>query len=118
MYGSKDILFSAILSVTFFGAAMAAPSAPAGTPPSQVKPAPVPSQITTGADCQKLGGDISALIDTSVGSPKLPAARAAFQVGIMDCMEGDDIAANKHYQEAKKLLSSDRQDVPVSSPKS
>jgi hypothetical protein len=32
-------------------------------------------------------------------------------------MEGDDPAANKHYQEAKKLLSSDQQTAPVASPK-
>ena len=55
-------------------------------------------------DCQKSGGEVSAMIDTSTRSPNLPAAKALFQRGIMECMEGDDETANKHYQDAKDLL--------------
>jgi hypothetical protein len=78
-------------------AAPAAPFAPA-------KPAVAATQETAEADCQKTGSDVSALIDTSAGSPNLPGAKAVFQIGIMECMEGDKVAANKHYQDAKKLL--------------
>jgi hypothetical protein len=64
-----------------------------------------------------VGSDVSALIDKSAGSPNLPAARAIFQVGIMECMDGDDAAANKRYQDAKKLLSNDEEPAPTSAPK-
>jgi len=72
--------------------------------PLQPKPAVVPIPEVAGADCQKAGSDVSALIDTSVGAPNLPGARAVFQVGIMECIEGDVVAANKHYSDARKLL--------------
>ncbi len=55
-------------------------------------------------DCRKAGNEVSALIDTRTASPNLPAARAVFQVGIMECMEGDDVSANQHYTQAKELL--------------
>lgn len=55
-------------------------------------------------DCRKAGNEVSALIDNKFGAPNLPAARAMFQVGVMECMEGDDLAANTHYQQAKALL--------------
>ena len=72
--------------------------------PLQPKPAVVPLPEVAEADCQKAGSDVSALIDTSVGSPNLPGARAVFQVGIMECIEGDVVAANRHYSDARKLL--------------
>ena len=46
----------------------------------------------------------SAIIDTAATSQNIAPARSVFQRGIMECMEGDDAAANKHYQEAKTLL--------------
>lgn len=55
-------------------------------------------------DCRKAGNEVSALIDNKSGAPNLPAARAMFQVGVMECMEGDDVAANTHYEQAKALL--------------
>ncbi len=55
-------------------------------------------------DCRKAGNEVSALIDNKSGSPNLPAARAMFQVGVMECMEGDDVAANGHYEQAKAML--------------
>ena len=55
-------------------------------------------------DCRKAGNDVSVLIDNKYGSPNLPTARAIFQVGVMECMEGDDVAANSHYSQAKALL--------------
>jgi hypothetical protein len=76
--------------------------------PVVLRPAPAkalaPPQIVV-RDCQEVGGEVSALIDAKAGSPNLPAARAAFQVGIMQCMEGDYVSAGKHYDDAKKLLS-------------
>jgi hypothetical protein len=76
--------------------------------PVALRPAPAkptaPPQILA-RDCQDVGSEVSALIDTKAGSPNLPAARAAFQIGIMQCMEGDDVSAGKHYDDAKRLLS-------------
>ena len=43
--------------------------------------------------------------------PTICLDRAVFQAGIRDCMEGDDTAANKHYLEAKNLLSGDQKEV-------
>lgn len=65
-------------------------------------------------DCRKRGSEVSALIDNRAGAPNLPAARSVFQVAIMECMEGDDTAANKHYEEAKQLLSEPTMPNPVS----
>ena len=50
---------------------------------------------------------MSALIDARTESPNIAVARSTFQVGIMECMEGADDAANKHYQDARKLLTQD-----------
>ena len=71
------------------------------------KPPVVVATPVADKDCQKFGGEVSALIDAKRTSPNLPSARAVFQAGIMDCMEGDDAAANKHYLEAKNLLGAD-----------
>jgi hypothetical protein len=106
MRGPKSIVSSVILSVMVCGAAIAAPA----TVPAKTPSAPAAAD----ADCQRVGGEVSALIDKGTASPNLPAARAAFQVGIMECMEGDDAAANKHYQDAKKLLSNEQPNAPVS----
>lgn len=83
----NGIISGAFLSLAFCGAAIAAPTGAAGS-----------------AECQQAGSEVSALIDAKAGSPNLPAARAAFQVGIMDCMEGNEASANNHYQEARRLL--------------
>ena len=112
MRAAMSIAFSVVASAVLCGTAIAAPAA-----------APVVTRNAAGtvvpfaaadADCQKVGGDVSALIDTGATSPNISRARATFQVGIMECMEGDNAAANYHYQEAKKLLTSDRQDAPGS----
>ena len=55
-------------------------------------------------DCQTVGSEVSVLIDKERGSPDISAARAVFQRGIMNCMEGDSEEANKLYLEARKLL--------------
>jgi hypothetical protein len=68
---------------------------------------PLAVNVQEEANCQKTGSEVSALIDNSAGSRNLPGARAAFQIGIMECMEGDDVNANKHYQDAKELLRSE-----------
>jgi len=65
---------------------------------------PAAPALTT--DCRKAGNEVSSLIDNRTASPNLPAARAVFQVGIMECMEGDDVSANKHYEQARELLAS------------
>ena len=64
----------------------------------------VHSAAPTQPDCQKLGSDVSALIDQRLDSPNIAQARAVFQIGVMECMEGSDDAANQHYADAKKLL--------------
>ena len=75
------------------------------TPESElVAPAPVVREN----DCQKLGSDVSALIDSERTSPNIASARAVFQRGIMACMEDDAIEANRLYQEAKRFLSGSR----------
>jgi len=95
------ILTIAAIGVVLGGAAMAAVG------PSAVirNPAPVAhSTAPTQADCQKLGSDVSALIDRRQESPNIAQARAVFQIGVSECMEGSDDAANLHYADAKKLL--------------
>jgi hypothetical protein len=93
MRNAHSIVSGAVLSALLMGFAAAAPeTAPA-------------------ADCQKLGGEVSALIDNKLTSPNIASARANFQAGIMDCMEGDDVAANTHYSEAKKLLLSEEKAI-------
>ena len=92
----------------------AAAAAPANAPSPSVT---TPAASAGEADCQKVGGDVSALIDKGTRSPNVAAARAVFQVGIMECMDGDDAAANKHYDDAKKLLTNELQTAPVTAPK-
>jgi hypothetical protein len=102
MRGSKSVVSSLILGLTLFGVAAAAPAAP-----------PARAPVTVAVDCQKTGGEVSAMIDKERMSPNIAAARAAFQVGIMECMEGDDATANKHYEDAKKLLSNETSKAPA-----
>jgi len=101
MRGSKSLVSGLILGVSLLGVAAAAPVAPAAKAP-----------VAAEADCQKTGGEVSAMIDKAATSPNIAAARAAFQVGIMVCMEGDDAAANKHYEDAKKLLTNETPKAP------
>lgn len=103
------IATAAFASASLWGAAFAAGPAATHNPAT---PAPAIE------DCRKAGNDVSALIDNKYGSPNLPAARAAFQVGVMKCMEGDDVAANSHYNQAKALLNESQaaSPVPVPSP--
>jgi hypothetical protein len=89
---SMSIFSGAVLGVIVWGAAMAAPAVPRAVE----------------KDCQKMGGEVSALIDARQTSSNISTARAIFQAGIMDCMEGDDVAANNHYQDAKNLLTTDQ----------
>jgi hypothetical protein len=85
------IATAALASLSLCSAALTAPAA------TRNPVAPV-------VDCRKSGNEVSALIDNKFGSPNLPAARAMFQIGVMECMEGDDVAANTHYEQAKALL--------------
>ena len=97
MRSSIGILTNLVAAAVLSGVAIAAP---AGTHNSGTVTA-------VEQDCRKAGNEVSALIDNRTGAQNLPAARAAFQVGVMECMEGDDTAANKHYEQAKQLLASD-----------
>ena len=90
-----------VLVLTFGAGAMAAPASTgtrAATPPATHSSAPAQP------DCQKVGGDVSALIDQRKDSANIAQARSVFQIGIMECMEGADDQANRHYMEAKNLL--------------
>jgi len=102
MRGSKSLISGLILGLTLCGVAVAAPVAPA-----------IKAPVAAEADCQKVGGEVSAMIDKGRTSPNISAARAAFQVGIMECMEGDAATANKHYEDAKKLLSNETPKTPA-----
>ena len=107
----KSIASSVVFSMTLCSAALAASAAaPAKTPPA------APPTVTSSAatDCYRLGGEVSALFDKEAGSTNIAAARSVFQVGVMDCMEGNSDEANDHYREAKKLLSSDQPKTPAS----
>ena len=104
MRNSIGFLVNVIAAAVLCGAAIGAPAATHSNAPSAV----------TEQDCRKTGGEVSALIDNRAGAPSLPAARAVFQVGIMECMEGDYNAANKHYDQAKQLLGNDRAATPDS----
>ena len=95
------ILTIAAIGVVLGGAAMAAVG-PSAT--IRDKTPAVHSTAPTQPDCQKLGSDVSALIDQRKESPNIAQARAVFQLGIMECMEGDDVVANQRYAAAKKLL--------------
>ena len=88
---AMTIATAALASLTLSGAALAATTA-------------THNPATPVVDCRKAGNEVSALIDNKTGSPNLPAARAMFQVGVMECMEGDDIAATTHYEQAKAML--------------
>jgi|SRR5579871_5971418 len=102
MRDSKSLVSGLILGLAMFGVAAAAPAAP-----------PAKAPVSAEADCQKIGGDVSKMIDKNATSPNIAAARAAFQMGIMVCMEGDDATANKHYDDAKKLLTSEAPKAPA-----
>jgi hypothetical protein len=97
------IATAAFASASLWGAALAEPAA------TYNPAAPAPGI----EDCRKAGNDVSALIDNKFGSPNLPAARAIFQVGVMECMEGDEIAANSHYNQAKALLNESQAASPA-----
>ena len=88
------IAVAVLASASFWNFALADPVA------TQNRTAPA----AAAEDCRKTGNEVSALIDNRATSPNLPSARAVFQVGIMECMDGDEIAANTHYQQAKDLL--------------
>ena len=68
-----------------------------------------PAHGQASSDCRKLGSEVSALIDSRTDSPNIAAARSVFQVGIMECMEGSDESASRHYQEVKTLLGGEQQ---------
>ena len=102
MRGSKSLVSGLVLGLALCGVAAASPAAP-----------PAKISAAAEADCQKLGGEVSALIDKNATSRNIAAARAAFQVGIMECMEGDDAPANKHYDDAKKLLTNEAPKAPA-----
>jgi hypothetical protein len=95
MRGSINMLAGAVFGLFVVGSAMAAPAQAADK------------------DCQKMGGEVSALIDANRTSPNIAAARAVFQTGIMECMEGDELSANKEYQDAKNLLNNDQKPLPA-----
>jgi len=96
-----NILTLAAIGVVLGGSAIAA----VGPSAAIRSPAPAAhSTATAQPDCQKVGSDVSALIDQRRDSPNIAQARAVFQMGIMECMEGDDVVANQRYTDAKKLL--------------
>lgn len=98
------ILTIAAIGVVAGGAAMAAVTPSAGIHnQTRIAHSTAPTQL----DCQKVGSDVSALIDQRTDSPNIAKARAVFQLGIMECMEGDDVVANQRYADAKKLLAGD-----------
>jgi hypothetical protein len=107
---ATGLVFGLVLSGASFAAyAAGTQTAPAATP---VKAPAVE------VSCEKTGSEVSALLDSSATSPNIAAARAMFQVGIMDCMEGQPEEAIKHYEDAKKLLSADRPAAPAKPAKS
>lgn len=95
------ILTIAAIGVVLGGSAMAAVGPSAGN--RDQSPA-THSMAPAQPDCQKQGSDVSALIDQRRDSPNIAQARAVFQLGIMECMERDDVVADQHYADAKKLL--------------
>lgn len=103
MRSTVKVLTTALFSAILAGSAMAA-TTPATAPRT---PAAAPAAHATASaqpDCQKLGSDVSVLIDQRKDAPNIATARAMFQVGIMECMEGSDDSANKHYADVKKML--------------
>jgi len=115
MRGSIAIVSSVILSVALWGAAIAAPAAAPSAPANSAANA-VSAPVE--ADCRKVGGEVSALIDKGGSSPNISVARSTFQRGIMDCMEGDDVTANRLYQQVKDLLGGEQNKAPAPAPKS
>jgi hypothetical protein len=95
-------LSAAIAGAVLCSSAIAAPAPSSGT--HGAAPPVVRSSAPSQPDCQKTGSDVSALIDQRKDSPNIAAARSVFQIGIMECMEGSDDAANQHYADAKTLL--------------
>ena len=71
---------------------------------------------STKIDCERFGSEVSALIDAEITSPNISAARAAFELGVADCMFGRGDHATIHYQQVQKLLNPDRPKTAVSSP--
>jgi heme oxygenase len=112
MRAAMSMVSGAVAIAVLWGTAIAAPATALAGPHTVAPPAEAK------LDWQKLGSDVSALIDKRLDSANISRARAAFQVGVMECMEGDNVGAANHYQEAKKLLASDREQVPISLPKS
>ena len=112
--------FNITAAAFLVGVVLSGPGFAAATQASRpgAVPAKPPVSISSDADCEKTGSDVSALIDASTTSPNISAARAVFQVGIMNCMEGRSDEANKQYQSAKKLLGSDQPKAPIVLPKS
>ena len=101
---SNTIALSLAFSIAFCGMGFAAQTtAPAKTPAGASATATA-TRVSIEADCQKFGGEVSALIDREKTSPNIASARSLFQRGIMDCMEGDQEAANSLYWQAKQLL--------------
>ncbi len=101
MRSHTNILTIAAIGVVLGGSAIAAVG------PSATIRNPAPAAHSTAPaqpDCEKLGSDVSALIDKRADSANIAQARAAFQLGIMECIEDDDVAANQHYADAKNLL--------------
>ena len=96
------ILSGGMVTAVLCGAAIAAPAATSNT--HNAAPPAVRLSAPAQPDCQKMGSDVSVLIDQRKDSPNIAAARSVFQVGIMECMEGSDDLANKHYLDAKNLL--------------
>jgi hypothetical protein len=112
--------FNITAAALLVGVVLSGPGFAAATQAS--RPGAVPAKpavsVSTDADCEKTGSDVSALIDASAMSPNISAARAVFQVGIMNCMEGRSDEANKQYQSARKLLGSDQPKPTIVSPRS
>ena len=101
MRSHLKILTIAAIGVVLGGSAIAAvgPSAAIRSQTPVTRAA-----ASTKVECERIGSAVSALIDQHRDSPNIAKARAAFQLGIMECMEDDDVAANQHYTDAKKLL--------------
>jgi len=94
----SSLIFGMMLCGGAFAAQNTAPARGAFGSPPGTSSAPVVD------DCNKVGTNVSALIDASPNSPNISAAKVAFELGTMECMEGDDQTAKKFYENAKNLL--------------
>ena len=56
--------------------------------------------------CDQVGSNLNAYLDTKSHSPSIARANAEFDRGVAECMWGRSAAANEHYRQAYKLLSS------------